>query len=181
MLRTHANQCSAWPNGWRGFARHSDINLTMSRYSHTVLADEAQALDALPAFPSVVGGKKVEAARIVATGTDGRQNVLPSGLPKPVALSSISLRSDARQAAPKKRPSQCRAVKENTGEPLGKRVTSRYDSTSQLHSGEVAERPNAPVLKTGVSARIRRVRIPASPLVGLPVRHNDLAHGRLHF
>ena len=29
-------------------ARHSDINLTMSRYSHTLLADEADALNSLP-------------------------------------------------------------------------------------------------------------------------------------
>jgi hypothetical protein len=29
--------------------------------------------------------------------------------------------------------------------------------------GEVAERLNAPVLKTGISARVSRVRIPPSP------------------
>ena len=36
-------------------------------------------------------------------------------------------------------------------------------------AGEVAERPIAPVLKTGVPVRVPRVRIPASPLVEFPI------------
>jgi integrase len=57
-------------------ARHSDINLTMSRYSHTVLADEAQALDVLPSFPSAFGLADKGQGVLAATGTDdGRPNV----------------------------------------------------------------------------------------------------------
>lgn len=56
-------------------ARHSDINLTMARYTHTLIADEAQALDALPQFPSAF---RDDAGRDVlrATGTD---NARPQG------------------------------------------------------------------------------------------------------
>jgi hypothetical protein len=36
-------------------------------------------------------------------------------------------------------------------------------------AGEVAERPIAPVLKTGVPVRVPRVRIPASPLLRVGV------------
>ncbi len=45
-------------------ARHSDINLTMGRYSHTVVADRAEALKALP---SLMPPDEVEQQR--ATGT----------------------------------------------------------------------------------------------------------------
>jgi integrase len=66
-------------------ARHSDINLTMMRYSHTLLADEAQALDALPQFPSAFSGDGPDQQALRSTGTDvatvGVENVLPSGLP----------------------------------------------------------------------------------------------------
>lgn len=36
----------------RKLARHSDINLTMSRYSHAVLSDEAAALESFECIPS---------------------------------------------------------------------------------------------------------------------------------
>ncbi|HUT95671.1 MAG TPA: site-specific integrase [Thermoguttaceae bacterium] len=35
-------------------ARHSDVNLAMTRYSHTLLVDEAEGLEMLPQFASVV-------------------------------------------------------------------------------------------------------------------------------
>ena len=46
--------------------RHGDINLTMSRYTHTLTGQEAKAVEAMPdlSLPS----KKRE----IATGTDGR-------------------------------------------------------------------------------------------------------------
>ena len=46
-------------------ARHSDINMTMSRYSHTVLEDRAKAVQALPDLDA---NRAAEALR--ATGTD---------------------------------------------------------------------------------------------------------------
>jgi integrase len=51
-------------------ARHSDINLTMNRYSHTLLTDEAQALESLPAFPSAFDSPKTGKRELRATGTD---------------------------------------------------------------------------------------------------------------
>lgn len=48
-------------------ARHCDINLTMSRYSHTVLGEQSDALAALPDLSGPVGQQQR------ATGTDGRQ------------------------------------------------------------------------------------------------------------
>ncbi len=47
-------------------ARHSDINLTMRAYSHTVVADRAKALEAVPDLTSD-GGEEREALK--ATGT----------------------------------------------------------------------------------------------------------------
>jgi integrase len=52
-------------------ARHSDINLTMSRYTHTLLSEEAEALDVLPEFPSAFRSSEEETHALQATGTDG--------------------------------------------------------------------------------------------------------------
>jgi len=46
-------------------ARHSDINLTMGYYSHTLVSDRAQALDALPDFNATPQGPE----RLAKTGT----------------------------------------------------------------------------------------------------------------
>jgi integrase len=54
-------------------ARHSDINLTMSRYSHTLLSDEAEALEVLPDFPSVFDTDRPQQQTLQATGTDDGQ------------------------------------------------------------------------------------------------------------
>lgn len=70
-------------------ARHSNINLTMSRYSHTLLADEARALDALPDFPSVFDATTGKPEVLQATGpmeqathrrVSYRRSPLPSSL-----------------------------------------------------------------------------------------------------
>jgi len=45
-------------------ARHSDINLTLSHYSHTLVEDRAEALDALPNLDTP------EAGEFAATGTE---------------------------------------------------------------------------------------------------------------
>ena len=47
--------------------RHSDINLTMNKYTHTLRGQEAEAVKSLPSLslPST------EAQKALATGTDG--------------------------------------------------------------------------------------------------------------
>lgn len=80
-------------------ARHSDINLTLSRYSHTVLADEAKALTALPQFPTLFGHPRTEtSAKLRATGTDSGvprlPNVLQAGLQERGSFPCISMHRD---------------------------------------------------------------------------------------
>jgi len=48
-------------------ARHSDINLTMDRYTHLAVADVAGGLDGLPELPS----EPATTGTAKATGTDG--------------------------------------------------------------------------------------------------------------
>ena len=86
-------------------ARHSDINLTMSRYSHTLLTDEAAALNALPEFPSAFRGNKPEGNELRATGTDdlavSDKSCLPSCLPALTAFPCISVQSEDRKGTSK--------------------------------------------------------------------------------
>jgi hypothetical protein len=53
--------------------RHSDINLTMNRYSHVFRGAESKAVGSLPDFTSQ--GKQSQ----IATGTDGKLVELPKG------------------------------------------------------------------------------------------------------
>jgi len=96
-------------------ARHSDINLTMSRYSHTVMADEAEALEVLPEFPSMIRDNERQSHTLRATGTDdlgvspgqgdgqnpkrsslsGEKRVLPENRPERDAIPVISMHRDA--------------------------------------------------------------------------------------
>ena len=57
--------------------RHSDINLTMSRYTHILRGQEAQAIDQLPDF-SFIGKEHVR-----ATGTDDKKAEQENGAYKP--------------------------------------------------------------------------------------------------
>jgi len=92
-------------------ARHSDINLTMTRYSHTLLEDEAKRLEALPQFPSVFdGAPKPERAVLRATGTDGGdvgratggpagESVLPLCLPRNEPSGRTNMQASAVRGA----------------------------------------------------------------------------------
>ena len=51
-------------------ARHSTAELTLARYSHTLLTDESQALEVLPALPSVFHDGDNRREALQATGTD---------------------------------------------------------------------------------------------------------------
>lgn len=53
---TNLARAGVHPKQAQDLARHSDINLTMSRYSHTLMADRAAALKALPGLTENVSG-----------------------------------------------------------------------------------------------------------------------------
>jgi len=59
------------PKTAQSIMRHSDINLTMSRYTHTLTGQEAQAVESLPdlSLPSI------GAQRAIMTGTDSEKNL----------------------------------------------------------------------------------------------------------
>lgn len=64
------------PKVAQSIIRHSDINLTLSRYSHTLTGQEAEAISSLPDLSSPTKQRQK------ATGTDGKIN-LASGLAFP--------------------------------------------------------------------------------------------------
>ena len=53
------------PKVAQSIMRHGDINLTMSRYTHTLMGQEAKAIEAMPDLSVPCSGKQA------ATGTDG--------------------------------------------------------------------------------------------------------------
>ena len=54
------------PKQAQTLARHSDINLTLNRYTHTTQGEQSEALERLPDLSSPVG------RQAKATGTDGK-------------------------------------------------------------------------------------------------------------
>jgi len=75
-------------------ARHSDFNVTMSRYTHTVLTDRAKALEALPDV-----GRRPTSEPMRATGTyDSGDGFLPSFLPEQGTSSVLPLASPDKQS-----------------------------------------------------------------------------------
>jgi integrase len=67
------------PKVAQSIMRHSDINLTLSRYTHTLTGQEAKAVEAMPDL-SLPSRKR---QKVVATGTDGKSvDTVQSGLKK---------------------------------------------------------------------------------------------------
>ena len=62
--RRHQAQAGIAPKVLMDLARHSDINLTMAVYSHTLVQDRAKALESIPdpAKKKDEDGKKVAGA-----------------------------------------------------------------------------------------------------------------------
>jgi hypothetical protein len=54
--------------------RHSDINLTMSRYTHIFRGQESEAIANLPDLPLPSKQRR----SILATGTDGKNDLAPN-------------------------------------------------------------------------------------------------------
>ena len=73
---THLSRAGVSPKMAQELARHSDIRLTMQRYTHIEVRDRVSAIESLPAPPQYAPGSSVdsieEATRLTATGTDGQ-------------------------------------------------------------------------------------------------------------
>ncbi len=70
----------------------------MSRYTHTLLTDEAEALEVLPQFPSVFDNSKPQQQSLRATRTEEAkpaESVLPLVLPEKVAQQRPSVQLGA--------------------------------------------------------------------------------------
>jgi len=131
-------------------ARHSDINLTMNRYSHTLLTDEAEALKALPEFPSAFTSERPEVQTLKATGTDGRgENVLPSGLPFSDAFQCISM----HQGDIPNPEMPTRSKNEKPLNPSGKTKKIRGSLSGEAGIRTLGPLAETPVFKTGAIGR----------------------------
>jgi integrase len=120
-------------------ARHSDIRLTMQRYSHTIRTDGAEALDALPAFPSSFEAIRPEWEVLAATGTDDAEcktrSVLHSGLHLEAANRRGSVHKRASKAGAAER---CGGVNEKSKLPEKNSGFPHSERTSE--SGEAGIR-----------------------------------------
>ena len=86
-------------------ARHSDVNLTMQRYSHTVLEDRARALQALPDLDANTAAEALratgtDAIRAEATNNPGNGSDISEYISKPLtqgvdSLSTVGSVSDS--------------------------------------------------------------------------------------
>jgi hypothetical protein len=61
----------------RELARHSDIRLTLARYSHVGMHDLTAAVQSLPSVLPL-GTATNQAQRLAATGTDGEESLRPA-------------------------------------------------------------------------------------------------------
>jgi integrase len=91
--------------------RHSDINLTMSRYTHTLRGQTISAIDSLPDF----GLPSTESNAARATGTDGghRSESAYKKLTKKVDFSSTSMSSIDTKNGQKKQKGEVRKSSES--------------------------------------------------------------------
>ena len=104
------------PKTAQDLARHSDINLTMSTYTHTFLKDRKDALDALPDLDQPSEAKAAEMAR--TAGTDDR-----------ILLGHVLGQKDAIQAD-SSRPIQTTEQSESPRK-CGKSWSGRLDSNQR--------------------------------------------------
>ena len=112
------------PKQAQDLARHSDINLTLSRYTHTVLGDRANAVEALPDLDE----EESDGEQNRATGTDG--HCLPTGLPNCLPRRVVLRRIDSRPSAPNNPRKDAIPRSENTTKTVGSRTsTHRRAST----------------------------------------------------
>ena len=125
-------------------ARHTTASMSM-RYTHTTMYDLASAIGAVPGFPKTDDSTERQVLR--ATGTDDTDSkCLPLCLPE----------NDSNLCHSVPRNGKMGKMASDTEQRSGLTVTREKDSISgestvdKDETGEVAERPNALVLKTRV-------------------------------
>lgn len=149
-------------------ARHSTVELTLGRYSHTLLSDEAAALDTLPSLPSMFDAPASKQQVMRSTGTDGREIVLPPGLPERGAPECTSMHATAAeegqvtlpfapdaeaQTARKTRQKPHFRAGETSGE-AGIRTLGRVNPSPVFKTGAIGRSATSPGCGGGFAAAI---------------------------
>jgi len=99
---TNLARAGVTPKAAMDLARHTDINLTMARYSHTRVEDRARAVAALPNLD-----QQPDTQEMRATGTEDKASALPECLPENLSepLNRLaSTGSKKRKQRPKPNP-----------------------------------------------------------------------------
>ena len=114
---TNLARAGVHPKHAMDLARHSDVNLTLARYSHTLMTDRAEALKALPDLTDE--GRRQD--RMRATGTDAAAARLPTSLPKSSTEQCRSVPPSAASArsAPQAESAVCGPETPFSGGPKG--------------------------------------------------------------
>ena len=154
----------------QNLARHSDINLTMSRYSDTLLRDKAEALDVLPEFSSLFDGDRPDRQELRTIGTDATkitpavsvhaesvstkgsreaaESILPIRLPEKGEPDRISVHSDAVSSASSEAENADGEIGNKPAKYLKNQEQGRCDLPRTTAPGAVPEWPSAPVVNT---------------------------------
>ena len=115
-------------------ARHSDINLTMNRYSHISMNDEAAALSSLPSLPSIMSHCQVNPGErgTAKFGSPSHSKSLPNFLPKQSAKKCSSMRVPADLADRKSSDREKHRAKEN---PCKTGVEASSEESEEVSTG----------------------------------------------
>ncbi len=157
---TRLVRSGASPKEAQTLARHSTIVLTMDRYAHTGLHDTAAAVRAMPRILSTTPDYDRQVMR--ATGTGGKRACTAACTDslKTGDIGQLHLIADDNDGVANSPSRGARKPLEKIAD--GNRRTRLIAGDSA--SGGMAERLNAPVLKTGDAVRRSWVRIPLPPL-----------------
>ena len=151
------------PKTAQDLARHSDINLTLSRYSHTIVEDRAAALAALPDLTP-----DARPQTMVATGTDGAPPANSTG-----RLTDQKLTVRAGKGGISRDESGRKDDDDPDGPKGGKRAKTQRESA--ICEGNQVREDGAPGLIRTADLRFRK-----PPLYPAELRaHFDVLHSNL--
>ncbi len=121
---TRLVQSGASPKTAQTLARHSTVQLTLGRYSHTGMFDKTAAVDALPSL--LPNGPN--AAAMAATGTDGPKFALPNLRPRPAISGDFERQTETERspAGAMQKPAEKRVF---CGFPGFRRITRKVAAT----------------------------------------------------